>query len=93
MQGELEKSIRDAEKGAFPLGPLISFKKASLIRRKTEPQGDVSDIEAPNYTKQKSEFQTYEGQDNMNQEYDPFKDRSPCLENSSFKQKDPYLQN
>ena len=34
MQGELEKSIRDAEKGAFPLGPLISFKKA-LIRRKT----------------------------------------------------------
>ena len=51
MQGELEKSIRDAEKGAFPLGPLISFKKASLIRRKTEPgtKGNVSDIEAPEY--------------------------------------------
>ena len=53
MQGELEKSIRDAEKGAFPLGPLISFKKASLIRRKTEliPEGNVNEIEAPVYPK------------------------------------------
>ena len=55
MQGELEKSIRDAEKGSFPLGPLISFKKA-LIRRKTQPQHDFSDIEATNITKNKSEF-------------------------------------
>lgn len=43
MQGELQKSIRDAEKGSFPLGPLISFKN-SLIRRKTQPNVKSEDI-------------------------------------------------
>jgi hypothetical protein len=43
MQSELQKSIRDAEKGAFPLGPLISFKN-SLIRRKTAPNVKSEEI-------------------------------------------------
>jgi len=34
MQSELAKSIRDAEKGFYPLGPLLSFKH-TMVRRKT----------------------------------------------------------
>lgn len=41
MQGELSKSIRDAEKGFYPLGPLYSFKH-TMIRRKTQPQNKVN---------------------------------------------------
>jgi hypothetical protein len=39
MQSELAKSIRDAERGFYPLGPLLSFKHTNI--RKKELMQDL----------------------------------------------------
>ena len=43
MQGELSKSIRDADKGFYPLGPLMTFKHTTV--RKAVKDSETTDDE------------------------------------------------